>query len=70
MTNQEAHTLLERVGRRSVRSVARDHGQTAEALFHVAAGDQRQWLLSDWTELLGELDSQDASVADWLSLRA
>lgn len=61
---------LKDCGRLSVKAIARMPGPPADELFNIAAGDRKNWNVSDWQSVLDSLDSCNDPIADWLAIRS
>ncbi len=54
------HLLISRV-------VNRDDW-VSQSVFDIAAGDRKSWTVTDWDELLADLDACQLCLSDWLDL--
>ncbi len=52
-----------------VRRAVHRNDEVADAIFDIASADRTDWDLSDWGDLLDELDQVDKTVGDWLASR-
>jgi len=44
-------------------------GELVDAIFTLASGGRVDWSLTDWQDLLDDLDKCDSTVGEWLDAR-
>lgn len=65
-TNKER--LIDEVGNILVSRVIERNDWISETIFDIAAGDKKQWTLSEWNAVLADLQCCKLKVSQWLQV--